>query len=222
MKNEQIQKQVQHALNWHPKLNAAEIGVTVKDGVVTLSGTVDAYAKKEEAEKTAKKVAGVKAVVEHINVHLENPGSPTDQEVAQAIVDTFKWHWDIPEAKIKVKVENGLVTLEGEVNWNYEKEAARKAVSRLIGVKAIKNNIMVKAHRVKKIDIREIQDALWRNPGIDDEDINVTLEGQTVKLMGTVRSWYQKEEAGRMAWSAPGVEHVDNQLLVDNTLDNID
>ena len=221
MKNEEIQTEVENALKWQPMLEEAGIGVTVKDGVVTLSGIVDVYAKKELAEKTAKKVKGVKAIVEHITVHLASPGSLNDQEIAQAILDTFKWHWDIPDSKIRVKVENGLVTLEGEVNWNYEKEAARKTVSRLIGVRAIKNDITVKAHRNEKIDIREVQDALWRNPNIDDEDINVTLEGHTIKLQGTVRSWYQKEEAGRMAWSAPGVEHVDNQLLVDNTLNNI-
>lgn len=218
--NEEVQKAVQRALRWQPKLNAADIGVTVHDGVVTLSGMVDSYAKKEEAEKAVKKVTGVRAVVENIAVQLAQPGAITDQDIAASIVQSFKWHWDIPEHQIRIQVENGLVTLEGEVNWNYEREAARKVASQLIGVRGVKNNITIKVHHLTdKIDVRDIESALWRNPDIDDEQVDVTVDGHTVRLNGTVRSWYQKEEAGRMAWSAPGVEHVDNQLLVDNTAD---
>ena len=215
--NEELQKSVQRALRWQPQLENSQIGVTVKDGIVTLSGTVAAYAQKELAEKTVKGVTGVRAVVENISVKLPDPGHPSDQEIAQAILDSFKWHWDIPESCIRVKVENGLVTLEGEVRWNYQREAARKVTSRLLGVRAVKNEISVRAHASGKVEVRDIQGALWRNPDINDEDIDVSVEGSTVRLTGTVGSWHQKEEAGRMAWSDPGVAHVENQLLVDYT-----
>jgi len=124
--NEVLQKEVQDAIKWEPLLNAAEIGVTVKDGVVSLTGTVDSYYKKSEAEDAAKKVAGVKAVVEKIEINSGDTGKTSDSDIATEVLNAFKWNWEIPGDKVKVKVEDGWVTLEGNLNWNYQREAAKK------------------------------------------------------------------------------------------------
>ena len=133
--NEVLQKDVQDAIKWEPLLNAAEIGVIVKDGLVTLTGTVDTYAKKSEAEEATKKVAGVKAVVEEIKVITCNCEKKSDTEIANEVMYALKWNWEIPKDKIQVKVENGWVTLNGELDWNYQKEAAKKVTSTLPDVK---------------------------------------------------------------------------------------
>jgi len=213
--NEELQKDVQDAIKWEPQLHAAEIGVTVIDGIVTLTGTVNNYSKKSEAEEAAKNVSGVKAVVEKIEVKFDDYGLRTDNDIATEVLNAFKWHWDIPNEKIKIKVEKGWVSLEGEIGWNYQKEAAKKAVSSLLGVKGVINNIMIVSAIKDTVERKDIENALFRNISINDEDIHVKVAGSTVSLKGSVESWYQKGEAGRMAWSAPGVLHVDNELIVD-------
>ena len=133
--NAELQKDVQDAIKWEPLLNAAEIGVTSKDGVVTLTGVVDSYSKKSEAEEAAKNVVGVKAVVEKIEIKFSSTnGKRDDNEIATEVLNAFKWNWQIPKDKVKVKVENGWVTLEGELEWNTQKNAAREAVRHLLGV----------------------------------------------------------------------------------------
>ncbi|MFD2146179.1 BON domain-containing protein [Mucilaginibacter antarcticus] len=132
--NQELQKDVQDAIRWEPLLNAAEIGVTAKDGVITLTGTVDTYYKKVEAETAAKNVAGVKAVAEEIVIKYGDYGKKNDTEIANEVLNAWKWNWEVPEEKIKVKVENGWVTLEGELQWNYQREAAKKAINNLSGV----------------------------------------------------------------------------------------
>ena len=213
--NEDLQRDVQDAIKWEPQLHAAEIGVTVIDGIVTLTGTVNNYSKKAEAEEAAKNVSGVKAVVEKIEVSVDDYGLRTDNDIAIEVLNAFKWHWDIPNDKIKVKVEKGWVSLEGEIEWNYQKEAAKKAVSSLLGVKGVINNIMIASTVNDTVERKDIEDALFRNISINDEDIHVKVSGSTVSLKGSVASWHQKGEAGRMAWSAPGVLHVENELIVD-------
>ena len=138
--NESLQKDVQDALKWEPLLNAAEIGVTAKDGIITLSGIVDNYAKKLEAEDAAKNVSGVKAVVEKIIVEFGSLVTQNDNEIAKEVVNAFKWSWEVPEDTVKVNVEHGWVTLEGELQWNYQKDAAKKAVKNLAGVKGVTKN----------------------------------------------------------------------------------
>ncbi len=220
--NAELQKDVQDAIKWEPLLNAAEIGVTVKDGVVTLTGTVDSYTKKTEAEDAAKKVAGVKAVVEKIDIKLAHWGATTDAEVATEVLRAFKWNWQVPNDKVKVKVEDGWVTLEGELHWNYQREAAKDAIKNLLGVKGVSNNIKIKSERHDAIEKMDIENALRRNWSINDDDIDVEVFGTTVTLTGTVKSWYQRDEAETIAWNARGVWSVDNELVVEYDYDLVD
>ncbi len=213
--NAELQKDVQDAIKWEPLLNAAEIGVIVKDGVVTLTGTVDNYFKKSEAEGAAKNVAGVKAVVEKIEVKYSNTWSKTDGEIATEVVNAFKWNWQVPNDKIKVKVEDGWVTLEGELHWGYQRIAAREAVEKLKGVKGVFNNTKIKSESKEAIEAKDIRNALDRHWSINADDITVNVSGTEVTLTGTVTSWYQKQEAEKIAWKAKGVGSVDNELVVE-------
>jgi osmotically-inducible protein OsmY len=214
--NSELQKDVQDAIKWEPLLNAAEIGVTVKDGIVTLTGIVDNYSKKTEAEDAAKNVAGVKAIVEKIEVKFNSSfGKKDDNEIAAEVVNAFKWNWRVPNDKVKVKVENGWITLDGDLAWNYEREAAKDAVKNLLGVTGVSNNIQIKSDATEAAEKSDIESALKRNWSIYDNDIDVKVSGHKATLTGTVDSWYQKDEAGRIAFNAPGVWSVENELLVD-------
>ena len=214
--NAELQKDVQDAIKWEPLLNAAEIGVTVKDGVVTLTGTVDGYSKKTEAEDAAKNVAGVKAVVEKIEVkHSSSLAKKDDNEIAAEIVNALKWNWQLPNDKVNVTVEKGWVTLGGELEWYYQKEAAKNTVKNLLGVTGVSNNITIRPQAQDLIEKNNIESALRRNWSINDRDIIVTVSGNKVTLTGRVSSWYQKTEAARIAWNAPGVWTVDNELVVE-------
>ena len=214
--NEVLQKDVQDAIKWEPLLNVAEIGVTVKDGMVTLTGTVDMYSKKEEAEKATKKVAGVKAVVEEIKVESScNCAKKTDEEIATEVLNALKSNWEIPNEKIQVKVENGWVTLEGELDWNYQKVAARRATTNLIDVKWITNNITIKSETIAKVEKEDVENAFKRDWTLENKNILVSVSNNKVTLNGIVDSWFQKDEASRLAWKAPGIINVDNQLTVD-------
>ena len=162
--NEELQKDVQDAIKWEPLLNAAEIGVIAKDGVVTLTGVVDNYTKKSEAEDAAKNVAGVKAVVEKIEVKFSESWAKTsDGEIATEVLNAFKWNWRVPNDKVKVKVESGWVTLEGELQYNYQSEAARDAVKNLLGITGVTNNINIKSTTMEVIEKADIESALRRN-----------------------------------------------------------
>ena len=214
--NEELQKDVQNAIKWEPLLNAAEIGVTVKDGVVTLTGTVNSFAKKAEAEDAAKSVAGVNAVVEKIELKFGADWTKRDDnEIANEVLNAIKWHWDIPNDKIKVKVEKGRVTLDGELHWNFQREAAKDAVKNLLGVTGVSNNITIKAESHDKIEKTKVESALNANWAINTQDIKVSVLGTKVTLSGIVNSWYQKEEAVRIAWNTPGIWAVDDQLEVE-------
>lgn len=213
--NSELQKDVQNAIKWEPLLHAAEIGVTAKDGVVSLTGVVDNYAKKMEAETAAKKVIGVKALVENIEVKFHSTWTKTDAEVANEVLTALKSNWSVPKEKVIVKVENGWVTLEGELHWNYQKEAAKNAVHYLAGVKGVTNNIKIKPEAHDAIEQKDVEHALARSWSVNDSDIHVEVSGTSVTLTGTVHSWYQKEEAGRIAWKTPGIYHVENDLTVD-------
>lgn len=213
--NSELQTDVQNAIQWEPLLSAAEIGVTVKDGVVSLSGTVDSYAKKLEAERAAKNVVGVKALVEQIEVKFSNSWTKTNTEIANEVLTALKSNWSVPKDKVTVKVEDGWVTLEGELTWNYQKDAAKYAVNYLAGVKGVTNNITIKSETHDAIEQKDVEDALARSWSINNKDIKVKVSGTKVILSGTVHSLYQKEEAAHIAWKTPGIWNVVNDLEVD-------
>jgi osmotically-inducible protein OsmY len=213
--NAQLQQDVQDAIKWQPLLNAAEIGVTAKDGVVSLTGVVDSYAKKTEAEDAAANVAGVTALVEKLEVRYPSSYSKTNAEIATEVLNALKARWDVPGDKVKVKVEAGWVTLTGEVSWNYQKEAAKDAIETLMGVTNVTNNIKIKSESMESVEKAAVENALKRNWAFYDNDIRVQVSGHTATLTGTVDSLYQKNEAGSIAWNAPGVWAVDNELVVD-------
>ena len=214
--NESLQKDVQEALKWEPLLHSAEIGVTAKDGIVTLFGTVDSYTKKIEAEHAAKMVAGVRAVVEKIDIKYGSYGKVSDEDIAAEVVNALKWNWTIPDDKVKIKVESGWVTIDGTVSWNYQKEAVNDAIKNLIGVKGFTNNIIIKSDITDLIEKTAIEKALARNWTINDKNIQVKVSANEVTLSGIVNSYYEKEEAERIAWNAPGVASVNNELALFN------
>ncbi len=213
--NSELQTDVQNAIKWEPLLNAAEIGVTAKDGVVSLTGTVDSYAKKTEAENAAKRVIGVKALVEKIEVKFPNSWSKSDEEIAIEALKALKSNYSFPDDKVTVKVENGWLTLEGTLPWNYQKDEAKSCVNYLMGVKGVTNNISIKSDSHDTIEQKQVENALARSLSVNDCDIKVSVTGTKVTLSGTVNSWYQKEEAGRIAWKTSGIWSVVNDLAVD-------
>jgi osmotically-inducible protein OsmY len=216
----QLQQDVIAELKWEPLLREAEIGVSAKDGVITLTGTVDGYTKKSEAEDAVKRVAGVKAVVEKILVkYASSWAKKDDNDIATEIVNAFKWNWEVPSDKVKPRVENGWVTLEGQVEWNFQKDHAQEAVSKLAGVTGVSNNITVKPSTDDKIEKADIESALKRNWSVAGKDISVSVTGHKATLTGTVDSWYEKDEAGRIARNAPGVWNVGNELVVEYNYD---
>ncbi len=213
--NAELQSDVQNAIRWEPLLHAAEIGVIVKDGIVTLTGTVDSYAKKLEAETATKNVAGVKAVIEKIEIRFANSWRKDNHEIAKEILVALDANWTVPKDRVKVKVEDGWVTLEGELAWNYQREAAEIAIHHLMGVKGVTNEIKIKADTHDAIEQKDVEDALRRNWSINADDITVRVSGTKVTLTGIVGSVYQKHEAGKIAWKTPGIFTVNNELEIE-------
>jgi osmotically-inducible protein OsmY len=211
----EIQKDVLDELRWEPSLEATEIGVAVKRGVVTLSGTLNSYHKKAAAERAAKRVRGVIAVALDIEVKLGGGFIKNDAEVAEAVVNALKWHSALNEDRIKVKVEDGIVTLEGNVDWNYQKKAVTSAIESITGVKHILNNLTIRTRAEPKDIKQKISAAFHRSATIDSDNVHVVLEGDKAILQGKVRSWAEKIDAENAVWSAPGITKVENKLTVE-------
>lgn len=210
----QIQKDVLDELKWEPLLKAAEIGVSVKDGIVTLSGEVDSYSKKLAAEHAAKRISGVKAIAEDIQVGLAPIYRKTDAEIASAVVNALKWHTAVQQEKIKIKVEDGVVRLEGQVDWEFQKNSARTAIEHLLGVKSVINLITLKPRVTSSEISHQISSAFTRNAILDAANLKISIQGDKVVLTGTVNSFAEKEQAEHATWSAPGVMRVESHLKV--------
>nr|WP_294860635.1 BON domain-containing protein [uncultured Fluviicola sp.] len=215
-----LQKDVIEELKWQPAIDASEIGVAVNNGIVELFGTVGSYAEKRAAENAALRVEGTKAVAEDIHVKIGANDKRTDSEIAEAIVNTLRWDSLVPDDKIKVKVEDGWVTAEGRVNWIFQKNAVKNAVSNLAGVKGITNLVTVISH-IHPSDVqKKITAAFERNAIIDANDIRIATQDDKVTLSGTVRSYVEKRDAEHAAWNVPGIASVVNELEVVVPLSN--
>lgn len=210
----EIKDDVLDELAWQPDIDETEIGVIVENGVVTLSGVVDSYSKKIAAEKAVKGVEGVKALAGDIEVKYGDAFKKTDKEIAKAVVDALEWDSSVPEEDLTIKVEDGWVYLSGEVNWSYQKKAAKSAVENLLGVRSVINNINIRQD-VKPFEVKEkIKKAFERAAEIDANNIAVITDGHTVTLKGKVSSIKEKEDAETAAYRAPGVNYVNNELKV--------
>jgi osmotically-inducible protein OsmY len=212
--NSEIENDVKEELAWNPDLDAKDIAVSVDNGVVTLTGFVKSYTEKYEAEAAAKRVAGVVAVANDLEVRMPAVDERPDPDIARDAVAALKSQLPVSYEKIKIIVKNGWITLEGEAEWQYQRQTAESAVRRIKGVKGVTNSILLKP-AVKPTEIKKkIQDAFRRNAELDANRIVVEANGSEVILKGSVRSWVEREEAERAAWAAPGVTNVEDRLVV--------
>lgn len=210
----QLQQDVVEELGWAPDVEYGHIGVAAHSGVITLTGHVPNYAMKMAAERAARRVMGVKAVAQEIEVRFASDPKTSDDEIAQRILSLFAWDVSIPDDKITVKVEKGYVTLGGEVEWNYQKQAAYKAAGRINGVLGVLSYLTVRS-RPAAFDVRErIVAALKRSAEVDAAGIDVRVDGSTVKLGGAVHAWNERRIAEAAAWAAPGVLHVEDNIVL--------
>jgi osmotically-inducible protein OsmY len=207
-----LRYRVERQLDWEPEVPTTEIGVSAEDGVVTLTGFVNSYAEKLAAERVTLKTYGVKAVANDIQV--KPLFKKTDADIAAAALNALKERVDVPDEKIKLSVKDGWLTLEGKVDWFYQKNSAEFAVKYLSGVKGVTNSIQI-TPQVSTVEVKDkIEDALKRNAEIDARRITVQAFDGKVTLRGNVRSWFEKDEAATAAWAAPGVKEVSNQIAV--------
>lgn len=211
----QLQREVLDELKFEPSIREMEIGVAAKDGVVTLTGFVDSYAEKMSAEHTAERVNGVKAVADEIQVKLPGLYQRNDTDIAHAAVNALRWDIQVPDDHIKTTVENGWIHLDGEVEWQYQKWAAERAVRNLMGVRGVTNVIRVKPKKASSYEVsQKIKDSLRRHAERDADKITIEAKDGLVTLRGTVSSFAERQDAERAAWQAPGVTKVDDFLFV--------
>jgi osmotically-inducible protein OsmY len=214
MTDRDLKQHVENALEWEPSFDADDIGVSVDGGVVTLRGDVGSYAAKSAAERVALRVYGVKAVANDLTVRLPTAFERNDTDIAQAALTALTWNAAVPGNRVTLTVSNGWLTLNGTLDWQFQKEAAARAVRDLTGVRGVTNNIIVTPH-VQAGDVQaKIEAAFKRSAEIDARRVSVTATGGTVVLNGHVHSWAERQEAERAAWAAPGVSQVDDRITV--------
>ncbi len=210
-----IKRDVETELRWNSDIDATDVGVSVKQGVVTLSGFVRSYSEKFDAERDAKRVSGVVGVANDLEVRLPSSDQRPDPDIARDAVSAVKSQLPFVADRIKVLVDHGWMTLEGEVEWNFQKERAETAVRHIRGVKGVVNQIHIKPRAPVASEVKQkIEEALKRRAELEAEDIKVETKGSEVILRGKVRTWTEREEAERAAWLAPGVTKVDNRISV--------
>lgn len=213
-KDSQLQHEALAELEYEPMIDAAEIGVSVEDGIVTLNGRVRNFAELWTAERAVLRVAGVKAVANEIEVRMISGGERNDTDIARSALNALEWNTYVPQDRIKVEVEKGWVTLKGTVEHRYQQEAAENAVHHMVGVRGVSNMIVIKP-LVTPAEVREkIEKALERSAEVDAQRIKVETVGGKVILRGNLRSWAERKEVERAAWSAPGVSEVENHIVV--------
>jgi osmotically-inducible protein OsmY len=213
--NAALQQDVLSELKYEPSVDASEIGVTADEGIVSLMGSVKTYAEEWAAVRAAERVAGVKAVTDELKVELPGSHVRNDQDVARAAINALKWDIRVPNERIKVKVAEGWITLDGNVDFKYEQTAAEEAVRRLIGVKGVMNLIAIEKPPVTSAEIKDsIDSALRRAAEVDGKNITVTVVRDKVTLTGNVSSLAERQQAEHAAWSAPGIRTVEDQLVI--------
>jgi osmotically-inducible protein OsmY len=211
----EIRRDVEAELGWEPRVNdATAIGVAVKNGVATISGHVQSYLERSAAERAVERVSGVTAVANELDVHLPSDWERTDEEIAQAAVNAVNWNLAVPIGRVQVEVAKGWVTLKGDVDWQYQRDAANNAIRYLTGVRGVTNVVVLKSPISRTAVKKDIEEALKRSAEIDARKIGVDANGHTVTLTGEVRSSNERKEAERAAWAAPGVYTVDNRIAV--------
>ena len=210
----EIRRKVLAELDWDPSIDASAVGVAVKDGVVTLTGSIVNYWQKKEVERAVKRVTGVKAVAEDLTIKLPGTAARSDADIAQSVVSGLRFNVALPSDRVQATVENGWVTLEGEVEWQYQKRAAENAIKYLMGVRGVTNSISIKP-RVSAADVKaKIESAFARRAQLDANQIRVESTDNKVILRGSVHSWDEKDDAEQAAWAAPGVTKVENNVMV--------
>jgi osmotically-inducible protein OsmY len=208
----ELRRDVERELEWEPSVDERRIGVSVVDAIVTLTGDVRSYGEKWRAERAVERVAGVKGIANELEVKSASERSDTD--IAKAAVDALKWNVMVPSDDVKVKVQNGWITLTGDVRWDYQRRSAEKAVRDLPGVRGLTNLITIRP-RVEPEDVkRKIEETFKREAILDASHITVQATGSEVTLRGSVRSWAERHEAEKAAWAAPGVTAVHNYITV--------
>jgi osmotically-inducible protein OsmY len=214
--DEEIRDDVLDELEWDPAIpEASQIGVAVDNGVVTLSGVVDSYPVKRAAEEAARRVEGVRAIANDIEVRVPSAGVRSDTDIAAAATNALEWDSQVPSDRIKVVVRNGWVTLEGTVDWHYQKEAAERDVRNLQGVRGVTNLIKVAAPQISPAEVKaRIERALERSAQLEAQRINVQVEDGKLILTGRVRSMAERDQVEAAAWSTKGVSEVENRIVV--------
>lgn len=211
--DEDIQTAVQDELDWAPDVDAAGIGVAVEDGAVSLSGEVDSYAEQIAAKRAALRVRGVTAVVDDLVVHPKTSRTVSEMDIAKQVEHALVWSTNVPDT-VKAEIRNHVVTLTGQVGWEFQRQAAQRAVQYLEGVYSVRNRVTLKPRATAADTEKRIRSALMRNAQVDSNTIDATVSGNKVTLTGTVRSWAEKKQAGQAAWASPHVTDVDNRIVV--------